>query len=382
MQASKLLAWSLKKNGIRDVFFYPGACLLPIAYSLEDCGIRKITMRSDASIPHACNGFFQASGKVAVGFAGAGPAFTNLLTGLAAAKADGIPMVIFVANMEKAVIGAGGFQDFEMCKAAVPFVKKAFFARDGSSFACTVQAAFAACTSGRPGPVLVEVPRDVWVEEVDVFDLKFEQMFFSEKILSLSQLENSSVSNALSLCTAFFDCVVTGNGLHKYVAMQSFCGKKLISSDSFGCMGFSLPAAIGACIALKEQVFLFVGDGDFNMCSNELGTILQYGLPLKIVVFNNSSFGSINQLRRENCRPVEKFANPDFELIARAYGLDYLDAEESTLPQCIKRACSSLTPCLIDFRCELSVLEGIPLLRKWLNENRIKPLATISIAVG
>lgn len=162
---------SLKRHGVQHIFGYPGGAILPIydeVYKAEAAGgIHHILVRHEQGAAHAADGYARATGKVGVCFATSGPGATNLVTGIATAYMDSIPMVIVTGQVSRAAIGTDAFQETDIYGITLPIVKHSYVVRDPKDMARIVAEAFDIAGTGRPGPVLIDVPKDVALEEFD-----------------------------------------------------------------------------------------------------------------------------------------------------------------------------------------------------------------------
>lgn len=162
---------SLRRHGVEHIFGYPGGAILPIydeLYQWEAAGeIQHILVRHEQGAAHAADAYARATGKVGVCFGTSGPGATNLVTGIATAHMDSIPMVIVTGQVPRTVIGSDGFQETDIYGITLPIVKHSYVVRDPRDMARIVAEAFHIASSGRPGPVLVDVPKDVGLEEFD-----------------------------------------------------------------------------------------------------------------------------------------------------------------------------------------------------------------------
>ena len=124
-------------------------------------------MRHEQAASHAADGYARATGEVGVCFATSGPGATNLITGIATAQMDSIPMVVVTGQVPRAAIGTDAFQEIDIHGITLPIVKHSYVVRDPNQMAQIVAEAFYIARTGRPGPVLIDVPKDVGVEEID-----------------------------------------------------------------------------------------------------------------------------------------------------------------------------------------------------------------------
>ena len=162
---------SLRRHGVEHIFGYPGGAILPIydeLYRSEAAGhVKHFLVRHEQGAAHAADGYARATGKVGVCFGTSGPGATNLVTGIATAQMDSIPMVIITGQVNRASIGSDAFQETDIYGITLPIVKHSYVVRDPKDMARTVAEAFHIASSGRPGPVLIDVPKDVGLEEFD-----------------------------------------------------------------------------------------------------------------------------------------------------------------------------------------------------------------------
>jgi len=162
---------SLCRHGVEHIFGYPGGAILPIydeLYRFEARGqLKHILVRHEQGASHAADGYARATGKVGVCFGTSGPGATNLVTGIATAHMDSIPMVIITGQVPRAAIGSDAFQETDIFGITLPIVKHSYVARHARDIAWIIAEAFHIASTGRPGPVLVDIPKDVGLEECD-----------------------------------------------------------------------------------------------------------------------------------------------------------------------------------------------------------------------
>ncbi|MGK7914517.1 MAG: biosynthetic-type acetolactate synthase large subunit [Prochloraceae cyanobacterium] len=162
---------SLCRHGVKHIFGYPGGAILPIydeLYLAEARGeIQHILVRHEQGASHAADGYARATGKVGVCFGTSGPGATNLVTGIATAHMDSIPMVVITGQVARAAIGTDAFQETDIFGITLPIVKNSYVVRQAKDMARIVAEAFHIASTGRPGPVLIDVPKDVGLEEFD-----------------------------------------------------------------------------------------------------------------------------------------------------------------------------------------------------------------------
>lgn len=169
MKAAQAMVECLKAENIKVVYGYPGAAICPFYDALMDAehDIRHVLVRHEANGGHAANGFARISGKPAVCIATSGPGATNLITAIATAYADSIPVVCITGQVNTDQIGSDVFQEADITGAAEPFVKHSYLLKDANDLPKVFKEAFYIAGTGRPGPVLIDVPMDVQKAEID-----------------------------------------------------------------------------------------------------------------------------------------------------------------------------------------------------------------------
>ena len=159
---AQALIESLKHEGVDLVFGYPGGVMLPIYDALYDCeGLRHILVRHEQGGAHAADGYARATGKVGVCFATSGPGATNLVTGLATAYMDSIPIVAITGQVRTTALGKDAFQEADITGITMPITKHNYLLKSSADIPRVVAEAFHIARSGRPGPVLIDIPMDV-----------------------------------------------------------------------------------------------------------------------------------------------------------------------------------------------------------------------------
>ncbi|MDD3087053.1 MAG: biosynthetic-type acetolactate synthase large subunit [Candidatus Omnitrophica bacterium] len=167
MKGSQILLESLRRAGVEVIFGYPGGQVLPIFDSLYDFDIKFILTRHEQGAAHAADGYARATGKVGVCLATSGPGATNLVTGIANAYMDSIPMVAITGQVGTHLIGNDAFQEADVTGITRPITKHNFLVKDVRDLARTIAEAFYIASSGRPGPVLIDIPVDIQRAETD-----------------------------------------------------------------------------------------------------------------------------------------------------------------------------------------------------------------------
>lgn len=174
LTGAEIVIECLKEQNVDTVFGYPGGSILNIYDALykHSNEITHILTSHEQGASHAADGYARASGKVGVCLATSGPGATNLVTGIATAYMDSIPIVAITCNVTNALLGRDSFQEIDILGATMPITKYNFIVKDGNSLARTLRKAFKIARSGRPGPVLVDITKDV---TADKFEYEYEQ---------------------------------------------------------------------------------------------------------------------------------------------------------------------------------------------------------------
>ena len=535
ISGSEVLLRSLVAEGVKTIFGYPGGAIMPVydaLYHYSD-SLKHILVRHEQGAIHAAQGFARVSGKPGVVFATSGPGATNLVTGLADALIDSTPLVCITGQVFAHLLGTDAFQETDVVNTTIPVTKWNVQVAEAKDIAPAIAKAFYIATTGRPGPVLVDITKNAQnelIEESEYLQCKNVRTYKPTPVLQYDQVEaaadlinkakrpyllvgqgvllSGATKELLALvektgipvaCTllglgAFpadhpnyvgflgmhgnygpnlntnecdvliglgmrFDDRVTGNvnryakqakiihididkaEINKVVkadiavhadakeALQALIGycnpnkheiwlqsfhklnqveyekvihkefnhpqqelkmaevinhlsnftngeaivvtdvgqhqmttsryyqyknpRTNVTSGGAGTMGFALPAALGAKLALPEkQVIAVIGDGGYQMTMQELGTIMQYKIPVKILVLNNSFLGMVRQWqqlfheKRYSCTEME---NPDFVKIAEAYNIPARKVEKrEDLQDAINEMLAARTPYFLE----------------------------------
>jgi acetolactate synthase I/II/III large subunit len=161
MRAADALMECLKAEGVESVFGLPGGANLPTYDALYDAGIRHVLVRHEAGGGHAAEGYAKATGRVGVAFGTSGPGATNLVTPITDAMLDSVPTVFITGQVRTELIGTDGFQECDTGGITIPVVKHSFMIQDPREIPEAIHQAFYLARSGRPGPVLVDIPQDL-----------------------------------------------------------------------------------------------------------------------------------------------------------------------------------------------------------------------------
>src|SRR6478735_8669816 len=167
MRAVDAIMECLKAEGVDVVFGYPGGANLPTYDAFVDAGIKHVLVRHEAGGGHAAEGYAKASGRVGVVFATSGPGATNIVTPLTDAMMDSVPLVAFTGQVRTELLGTDGFQEADTFGITMPIVKHSFVIQHPTEIPRVVHEAFHIARTGRPGPVLIDIPQDLSRAEID-----------------------------------------------------------------------------------------------------------------------------------------------------------------------------------------------------------------------
>ncbi|MGO9311955.1 MAG: biosynthetic-type acetolactate synthase large subunit [Syntrophobacteraceae bacterium] len=531
MTVAEALVQCLERENVEVAFGYPGGAILPVYDALyHSTKIKHVLVRHEQGAVHAAEGYARVSGKVGVCIATSGPGATNLVTGIANAYMDSVPLVLFTGQVPTAQIGTDSFQEVDITGITLPITKHNYLLKDPQKLAAVVKNAFHIASTGRPGPVLIDIPKDVAqatisfkypstvrlrgyrptykghpaqiagiakliakarrpviyagggilasnasedllefaetisapvtntfmglagfpgdhplflgmlglhgtryanlaITECDLliglgarFDdrvvmninefaphatvihvdidpaeigkviptnvplvgdvklilkallpllEKIDRSEWLSRIKSLKEqyplsynrdcgLKPQFIIEQLWNCTRGDAIIVTDVGQHQMWVAQYYRFKEprtLVSSGGLGCMGFGLPASLGASLAAPgKSVILVTGDGSFQMTMQELGTMMEQGIGVKIIIMNNYTLGMVRQLQEFYCQgrymAVNFSFHPDFEILAKAYsikGYTFRTEEDviKGLPEALGKPGPAIINCII-----------------------------------
>ena len=165
----QIVCEALLREGVDVIFGLPGGAILPLYQILPEYPeLRHILVRHEQGAAHAADGYARVTGRPGVAWATSGPGATNLVTGIATAQMDSVPMVVVTGQVGRAAIGSDAFQETDITGITLPITKHNYLVMHASEIAGVIKEAFHIASTGRPGPVLVDIPKDVFTEEVDV----------------------------------------------------------------------------------------------------------------------------------------------------------------------------------------------------------------------
>ena len=197
---AQVLCEGLIHHGVEKIFGIPGGAILPLYGTLSEYPeLDHILVRHEQGASHAADGFSRVSGKTGVCFATSGPGATNLITGMATAMMDSSPMIAITGQVSRPGIGKDSFQEIDITGASLPVTKHNYLVMNAHEIPRVLKEAFIIANTGRPGPVLIDIPRDVFMEEFD-----FDNNFWNEEIEILGYnppkfADNSKIDKAIEL---------------------------------------------------------------------------------------------------------------------------------------------------------------------------------------
>lgn len=165
---ARLVVEALDAQGVEFVFGYPGGAIMPVYDALTQARFKHILVRHEQAAAFAADAYARVTGKPGVCLATSGPGATNLVTGIANAMMDSVPLIAITGNVASPMMGTDAFQEIDILGVTLPIVKHSWIVRDGADIPEIFAEAFHVATTGRPGPVLIDLPKDVQIAEVEI----------------------------------------------------------------------------------------------------------------------------------------------------------------------------------------------------------------------
>ena len=211
MTGAKALVKTLEKMGVEVIFGYPGGANLPIYKALKSSSIRHVLAHHEQGAAHMADGYARVSGKAGVCLATSGPGATNLVTGIATAYMDSSPIIAITGQVPSSIIGNDAFQEVDTTGITIPITKHNYLVQRASEISNTVEEAFYLATTGRKGPVLIDIPKDVQKEEFSAgIEKKFQLEGYSP---TLSGHPGQIKKAAAMLNSAKKPLIIAGGGI-------------------------------------------------------------------------------------------------------------------------------------------------------------------------
>ena len=291
LNGAQILIQTLIEQGVTDVFGYPGGQVINIydaLYEYKD-KINHVLTAHEQGASHAADGYSRATGKVGVCIATSGPGATNLVTGIATAMLDSIPMVAITGNVPCSLIGKDSFQEIDITGVTLPITKHNYFVTKVEELADTIREAFLIAKSGRPGPVLIDIPKDVQLAKFD-----YEAQPIAEKT-PLPKVKECKIDEAVKLISeAKKPYIYVGGG-----AAGLGMGKEILAFAEkidavIGCSFMGL-----SCIPQESERFLGMqgmhGHYASSMAQNDADLILGIG-----VRFSDRATGNVSKFAKSS----------------------------------------------------------------------------------
>lgn len=190
LKGSQAIVRVLLEQGVDAAFGYPGGAVIPLFDALYDSPLKTVLTAHEQGAIHAADGYARASGKTGVCIATSGPGATNIVTGLATAYLDSVPLVAITGQVAVSMLGRDSFQEIDIVGVTMPITKYNLLVRKGSELIPALRKAFALAKEGRPGPVLVDIPSSIQVEEVEWVEPEV------QKNTELDEADNEALANA------------------------------------------------------------------------------------------------------------------------------------------------------------------------------------------
>jgi acetolactate synthase-1/2/3 large subunit len=219
LTGAEIIWATLEGEGVREVFGYPGGAILPAYDALRKFPIRHILVRHEQSAVHMADGYARASGRVGVAIATSGPGATNMVTGIATAMLDSIPVVCITGQVGSKVLGTDAFQEVDITGITLPVTKHNYVVTRAEDIAPVLRDAFRVAKSGRPGPVLVDITKDAQQATAE-FDFAAAASGKVGTHPMLSVAEQSIADAAELILTAKRPLILAGHGIIQSVAMS------------------------------------------------------------------------------------------------------------------------------------------------------------------
>ena len=277
VNGAKALVLSLKEEGVNTIFGYPGGAIMPIYDELYDVdeSLNHILVRHEQGAAHASQAYAQVTGKTGVCFATSGPGATNLVTGIANANLDSIPIVFITAQVFSSLIGSDAFQETDILGISMPVTKWNYQITKGEEIPEIIAKAFFIASSGRPGPVLIDITKDAQLQELDFKYQKCTKLRSYNPNISLNETDIESA--AILINHARKPLILAGHGI-----LLSKAEKEFISfAEKTGIPVASTLLGLSAFPSAHPQFVGLLGmHGNYgpNIKTNEADLIIAIGM--------------------------------------------------------------------------------------------------------
>ncbi len=348
LTGAEMVVKCLEKHGVEVVFGYPGAANCPIIDKLSFSGIKHILTRNEQGAAHMASGYARVTKKAGVCTATSGPGATNLITGIATAYMDSVPMIILTGQVASAVIGKDAFQEVDITGATLPFTKHNYLVEDGTQIKRIMDEAFHIATTGRKGPVLIDIPMD-YLKATYEYPDEDEPV----KIRGYRVLEKVNEAQIKKVATAIKEAkkplILAGGGIVGSDAIKEF--RKLVSQSNIPVV--ATMNGIGTLPTDDELYYGMIGSHGRKSSNRALlkaDTVIIMGARLgDRSVYNAKGLESKTKLIHIDIDPAEigKNMQPYIPVVAE-----------------IKEAITHLLPHLKDYKVDSEWLEEIKALKE------------------
>lgn len=328
LTGAEMVVRCLEKHGVEVVFGYPGAANCPIIDKLSFSGIKHILTRNEQGAAHMASGYARVTKKVGVCTATSGPGATNLITGIATAYMDSVPMIALTGQVASPVIGKDAFQEVDITGATLPFTKHNYLVEDGRQIKKIMEEAFYIATTGRKGPVLIDIPMD-YLKSTYEYDDNDEPV----KIRGYRVLEKVNDAQIMKVANAIKESkkpvILAGGGIVGSDALKEF--RKLVKQTEIPVV--ATMNGIGTLPTDDRLYFGMIGSHgrkSANLLLNNADTVIILGARLgDRSVYNAKRLGDKTKLIHIDIDPAEIGKNmlPYIPVVA-----DIKDAVKHLLP--------------------------------------------------
>lgn len=328
LTGAEMVVRCLEKHGVEVVFGYPGAANCPIIDKLSFSGIKHILTRNEQGAAHMASGYARVTKKVGVCTATSGPGATNLITGIATAYMDSVPMIALTGQVASPVIGKDAFQEVDITGATLPFTKHNYLVEDGRQIKKIMEEAFYIATTGRKGPVLIDIPMD-YLKSTYEYDDNEEPV----KIRGYRVLEKVNDAQIMKVANAIKESkkpvILAGGGIVGSDALKEF--RKLVKQTEIPVV--ATMNGIGTLPTDDRLYFGMIGSHgrkSANLLLNNADTVIILGARLgDRSVYNAKRLGDKTKLIHIDIDPAEIGKNmlPYIPVVA-----DIKDAVKHLLP--------------------------------------------------
>ena len=206
---AELMIDLLLSHGVDTVFGYPGGAILPFYDEIYHSQIKHVLVRHEQGAIHMAEGYARATGKPGVVVVTSGPGATNVVTGLCDAKMDSTPVLVITGQVATSVIGSDAFQEADIYGISIPITKFNHLLKSADEIAASFEEAWTLCTEGRPGPVLLDFPKDVQIQKTHVLEA---EPYLSERFFHSGKIEGNIEKFAQALNQAKNPLLLVGGG--------------------------------------------------------------------------------------------------------------------------------------------------------------------------